>query len=673
MNESKPGAGPTPIPRRVFLLGFGLVVLTLILYWPVANFSFVVLDDNEYIYENPWITGGLSADNLKWAFTSTHASNWHPVTWITHLADYTCFKQFAGGHHLTNVALHALNVLLLFLLLRRLTGAVWPGALVAALFAWHPLHVESVAWVSERKDVLSTLFLLLTLFAYARYTNRPGVVRYLLALVLFALGLMAKPMLVTLPGLLLLFDYWPLKRFARARESGAPNWRVCFRLFMEKVPFFILSLVDCVLTVMAQESGDAIKSLYAVTPAQRVLNALVAYGTYLWKTIVPTNLCVFYPLPAKVSVLALALSALALAAFSYLAFRQRSRRPWLIVGWLWFLGTLVPVIGLVQVGNQAWADRYTYIPSIGLFLMLAWTLAEWSGWRPTIRKFAVATVGVALLACVVATRLQLNYWHDGIALFTRALAVTGSNAFSENNLAVALSLAGRKEEALPHYQAALRADPEYTRARYNFGIDLAALGRPDEAVEQFAEALKHDPRSVQLHNNIGVIRAQQGKLDEAAAHFREAIQLDPSYPKPFLNYGAMLQSQGQAGPAVTNYLAAIKAAPGSPEAYDKLAFLLAACPDPNWQNPVEAVRLARRANELSGNQMAEYLQTLARAWAAAGNFTNAIAVAETARRQAEFTLQPARAGTLENELAAYRAGKIIPVDWKQPASPRSKP
>jgi tetratricopeptide (TPR) repeat protein len=656
--------------RRTILLSLALGLITLVLYWPATGFEFVCFDDHLYIQDNPSVRQGLCLASLKWAWTTNEANYWIPLTWISHIVDYSLFGLFAGGHHLTSIVLHSLNTVLLFLLLKSLTRSLWPSLLVAALFGWHPLHVESAAWVAERKDILSTLFLLLTIWAYSRYVERPTIRRYTLALAAFALGLMCKPMLVTLPFLLLLLDYWPLSRWSAPSESSDRSraLRASFRLLVEKIPFFVLAFAAGIVTLLEERSGGAIKDFQEVSGWMRVLNAPLACVRYVGKTICPVNLSVFYPLPSELPVVAGFSSALALALVSYLIFRRRSQYPWLIVGWLWFLGTLFPVLGLVQIGSHAMADRYAYVSAIGLFVMFAWSLHCWVRGRPSARAWGLGIATVPLLVCVWLTPIQLAYWQDSIALFTHALSVTKNNAVAHNNLGVGLANAGKTAGAISHYAEALRIKPDYVFAHYNLGVELAAAGKLDQAAFHFSEALKYNPRSEILHNNIGVILARQGKPEAAMAHFKQAIQINPAYPKPYLNYGAALQNLGLAGQAVTNYTKALELDPAWPEALDKLAFMLATCPETNWHNSSQAIRLAERANEITGRELPAYLATLALTYAAAGEFSNAVFTAEQARQKAQVKGLQKLAGKLEADLQFYRTGRNPPTDWKDPAA-----
>ena len=681
--------------RPIALLGCILVIATSALYWPVIQARFVVVDDDLYILDNPRVRGGLNLQGFKWAFTSTYAANWHPLTWISHQMDYALWGKFAGGHHLTSLVFHTLNTLVLFLLLRQLTGSIWRSFLVAALFGWHPLHVESVAWIAERKDVLSTFFFLLTIAAYARYADcgvqspksrvQSRVVFYCLALVLFLLGLMCKPMLVTLPFVLLLLDFWPLRRFqfltqaVHLKEVASPSLSgrhesllgrlLCFLrsgLFLEKLPFFALALAASAVTVLAQHAGGAVKSMEEVPALLRALNALSAYGHYLVSSLWPTDLCVFYPLPHAPPVGFGLLSGAALLLFTIWSLRVRVRQPWVLVGWLWFLGTLVPVIGLVQVGGQARADRYTYIPLIGWFFLVIWTADYWFKRWKAWRVLAVTTATAGLLGCLGLTRHQLGYWHDSVALCGRAVTVTKDNAFARNNLGVALDQEGRSGEAMTNYEAAVRIKPNYTQARYNLGIALAAAGQLEQAATQFSQALKQQPGSEILHNNLGVILAQEQQMDSAIDHFREAIKLNPLYPKPYLNYAVALQKQGQAGLALTNYHRAIELEPDWPEALDKLAFLLATCPVPDCHDPNAAVNLAERANQLTRHATADYLDTLSLAYCAAGQNSNAVFTAEQALAQSTRKATRALSEKITLHLASYRSGHCPELDWRNP-------
>jgi tetratricopeptide (TPR) repeat protein len=607
----------------------------------------------QYVRENPWVNQGLSVGGLKWAISAMYASNWHPLTWISHMADCSLWGLNPGGHHLTNVILHSLNAALLFFLLHRLTRRLWPSWLTAALFAWHPLHVESVAWIAERKDVLSTLFLFLTIWAYAEYVRHGAIYRYVLALALFAAGLLCKPMIVTLPCLLLLLDYWPLQRLQPSAETGGRRSMFC--LILEKLPFFALSLAASIMTILAQRSGGAIKTFDQVSLLMRLVNSAAAYGWYVTKTIVPTGLCVFHSMPSSPAYAAAIGSLLLIAGIAWLAVRMRVQHPWILVGWFWFLGTLIPVIGIIQVGHQAVADRYTYVSLIGLFIILSWGLDLWIKIRPSLRSWAIGLAAVSLLLCIVETRAQLTSWQNGIALFTRILAADGNSAFAQNGLAAALSDAGRGREAIPHYEEVLRLLPDLGPTHAKLGIEFVNIGDLNHASEQFSAALKLSPNDESLHNNLGVVLAREGQLERAVEQFKAAIQCNPTYPESYLNYARALEREGQYGLAVTNYYLALERDTNSPETLNGLAHLLATCPQPKWNNPSAAVALAERANALTRFQVCPYIATLAAAYAAIGEYSKAVENADLARRLATVQGLQDLAAKIESELESYKA------------------
>jgi tetratricopeptide (TPR) repeat protein len=487
------------------LVSLSLILLTLIVYWPVQHYEFVDFDDDVYVFDNPQVKNGLTLQGLLWDVTATHAANWHPLTWLSHKLDYTVYGLNPGGHHLTNVLFHIANTVLLFLVFKRMSGALWASASIAALFALHPLHVESVAWVAERKDVLSAFFWMLTMWFYVYYTERPGLSRYLLVLLSLALGLLSKPMAVTLPFVLLLLDYWPLGRFQTTEPgdhdySNAPNSipprgprSLTPRLLLEKVPLLTLSAVSSYMTFYAQEKAGAVKSFELFPFGTRVANALVAYVAYIWKAIWPYPLAHFYPYPDTVSFLKGAGTCLLLAGISAVAILNIRRFPYLLVGWLWYLGTLVPVIGLVQVGHQALADRYTYVPLIGLFIIIAMgipdILSGWRRWRPLL----AVSGGLILIILMIATRLQLQHWRNGIEAYEHTLAVTSRNYPVHNNLGVALFNRGRIPEAVIHFKESLQINPRNAGAYYNLGVALVTEGKVREAIPNFCEAVRLNP------------------------------------------------------------------------------------------------------------------------------------------------------------------------------------
>ncbi len=598
--------------KRSILVAAALVLITLLLYWPVHRYEFLNFDDTDYVTKNPIVQAGLTVKGVFWAFQTTYASNWHPLTWLSHMLDCELYGLTPGGHHLTNVFLHLANTLLLFALLRRMTGALWPSALVAALFAWHPLHVESVAWVSERKDVLSTFFGLLALLTYGFYAERPGWKRYTLTLLAFILSLLAKPMLVTLPFLLLLLDFWPLERSAEcgvrsAESGGSGRLRLWQKLVLEKAPFFGLSLISCVVAFLAQKSGGSLASMTRLPLGERAANAAVAYASYLWQTIWPLELAVFYPHPLHSSGAKVMAALMVLLAVSVVVFL--SRRAYLVMGWLWYLGTLVPVIGLVQVGDHARADRYTYLPLVGIFIGVVWAATELAAARPSWRRPLQASAVCVSALLALGTRFQLSHWKASESLFQRALVVTDNNYIAHNNLGNVLDLSGRHEAArrhyeetlrirpdfagthynlanvfaregnidgaLRHYRTAIELQPDYADAHYNLGVLLANRGQADEAIEHHRTALRSRPAFAEAHNSLGNLLFRQGKLDEAIASYRGALQARPSYLDALLNLALALKQAGKKTEALHQYAEAARLHPESPRAHSDLAVALA--------------------------------------------------------------------------------------------------
>jgi tetratricopeptide (TPR) repeat protein len=517
----------TSSPRvRDAAIAAGLVAAVLAIYGQTAGHDFVSYDDPAYVTDNPAIRSGITWASLWWAMTTTDVYNWHPLTWVSYLADYQLYGLDPAGYHLTNVALHAANTVLLFLVLRDMTGHVWPSALAAALFGVHPLHVESVAWVSERKDVLSTLCWILTMGAYARYAERGAAGWYATALGLFALGLSAKPMLVTLPFVLLLLDYWPLRRLDRP-GAGRPEASPA-RLLAEKVPFVLLSMLSSVMTLYAQSTGGAVAELDRFPLGARVANALVSYVAYLGKTMWPVDLSIRYPhLGASLPLWKSIVAGLVLLALTGAAVRWWRSRPYFAVGWFWYLGTLVPVIGLVQVGDQAMADRYTYIPLIGVFIVMAWGLRA-AAVAPTPARVVVPWLsGFVLVALAVMAWHQTQHWRNSVTLYEHGLSIAASDPLLHYNLANEFREQGRLTAAVHHYQEALRFDPTYAAAHTNLGPILAQQGRAEDAIAHYAAALSLKPDVAEAHNNLGMLLGEQGRIAEAIPHFEEAVRLKP--------------------------------------------------------------------------------------------------------------------------------------------------
>ena len=548
----------------------GLCIALALMVWAVfsrtLHHQFVNYDDNGYVYENPAIIKGIGWAGIKWAFTHSHGHNWHPLTTLSHMVDCSFYGVQPAGHHRTNLLLHGLAAICLFLMIRSLTGALWRSALLAALFAVHPLRVESVAWVAERKDVLSGVFFMLTLWAYGCYAHRSKIqgakagLWYGVTLVLFALGLLSKPMLVTVPFVLLLLDFWPLRRFPTASAGGLG------RLFLEKIPFLLLAAADCLATVWAQKG--AIKSVETFDLASRMANAVTSYIAYIGQLFIPINLAVLYPHPGKTlpgyeiwgaGVLLLAVTAAAMSCWR--------KYPYVITGWLWYLDMLVPVIGILQVGDQARADRYTYLPQIGLVLMLVWGATDWCAqWRHGWLTLRVAA-SLILVGLALAARAQTNYWQDSISLWSHTLACTSNNSEAHNFLGGAFSDQGRFGEAVPHFQAAVELDPDYAQAHGNLGVVLAKLGRTDEAIQHDEQALQLDPDNAVYHNNLGQALAKQNRMAAAAQQFTQAIQLQSDLASAHYGLGLVLIVQNKVDEGVQhlNQASALATAQGDLE------------------------------------------------------------------------------------------------------------
>jgi protein O-mannosyl-transferase len=569
--KARPNPKPAPAaprPRHDLWICLGLLAVIFAVYAQVAHFDFVNFDDPEYVLRNAHVRGGVTPGGLAWAFGSGYGANWFPLTWISHMLDVQLFGMDAGFHHLTNVLLHALASLLLFAFLRRATRALVPSAFVAFLFALHPLHVESVAWVAERKDVLSAVFWFLALWAYVRYTERPSAARYLQTLAAFALGLMAKPMIVTLPFVLLLLDAWPLGRLR-------PSWP----RIREKLPFFALSAAVSLVTYEVQRAGGAVMTVSAIPLMLRIENALVSYVDYILKMLWPAGLAVFYPYPLSVPAWQVAAAALTIAAITFLAVRAFSARPYLTVGWLWYLGTLLPVIGLVQVGTQARADRYMYVPAIGLAIMLAWSIASFG-------NRAAMAMAAACAAWAALTWVQLGYWRNSETLFRHALAVTRDNAIAEHNLGSALlDEPGRLPEAIAHLRAALRINPGSAQAHTDLGSALAKAGRPGEAIAEFRAALAGAPGSAVVHNNLANALAASGQPLEAIREYDAALRIDPAYNEARQNLaiahfdaGVSFAKAGRAPEAVAEFQEALRLLPGYADAHNNLGVVLSQMP-----------------------------------------------------------------------------------------------
>ncbi len=556
------------------LAAVGVAVLALSAYAPIwsGDYQFLNVDDDEYVTENPHVKAGLTKASLWWALTKYHSHNWHPLTWMSLQLDWQLYGWNPRGFHITNVLLHTANTVLLFFALRSLTGGVWRSGVVAAFFAVHPLHVESVAWVAERKDVLSTLFWMLTIWAYSWYAARPGWGRYLLTLVLFALGLMAKPMLVTLPCVLLLLDYWPLRRLNLGQGGIRPLLESALPLLKEKLPFFALVFGCALLTLGAQQ--DIMQTLEYMPLSYRLANTPLAYVTYIGMMFWPMHLTVFYPHPGpSISLVQAAAATGVLVSLTALTLWQANRRPYLLVGWLWYLGTLVPVIGLVQVGRQAHADRYTYIPLIGLFLLLAWGAHDLLGHRRHLRMATLAATAGLMAACLALTWRQLPVWQNNTTLWQHALGIIPSG-IAHQGLAKTLEKEGKIDEARREYAEALRCDPSWV-AHLGVGAFLAKHGWYDEALEHFAKSLELYPEHPFAHFDIGYILLNRGKLDEAQQHLTEAVRLDPNFADGHYYLGLALERQGKFREAEGELIQALRKKPSSANARFHLGVICA--------------------------------------------------------------------------------------------------
>jgi len=529
---------PAPVQllftKRALAVCLALIAVTIAIYAPLRHYGFTSLDDPQYVSENPNVAGGLTWRGLEWAFTGIHASYWVPLVWVSHMLDVQLYGMYAGPHHVTNIVFHIANTLLLFGLLYRMTSAIYRSGFVAGLFAVHPLHVESVAWITERKDMLSTLFFMLALCAYVAYVSKPKRSRYLSIVVLFGLGLMAKPMVVTLPFVLLLLDVWPLQRLPLndARRSAA-------RLVREKLPLFALAAASSITTYFAQQTTGAVVALDAIPLRIRLANALVSYFAYIGKMFWPTRLVLFYPYPLEIPTWWVIGSVVGLIGMSALVIRSARRHPYLLVGWLWYVGTLVPVIGFVQAGTQSMADRFTYIPLIGLFIMVAWAIPDLLGGWPHAKIPLAAAAVLALGGCAIMASVQVRYWKDGFSLWEHALDVTSRNYIAHTNLGIAFSEAGKHNEAVAQYSDALRIKPDLADARNDLGVALANQGRTADAVHEFEEALRIKPDQAASHYNAGVLLRQMGNTTEALRHFEAALALDPNYQDARREYDSL--------------------------------------------------------------------------------------------------------------------------------------
>ena len=625
------------IRYQLHLIALGLVLITAGAYHSVLRSGFIAYDDDKFVSDNPLLKAGLPVAGIKWAFTTFYQANWHPLTWLSYMVDKGLYGLNPMGFHLTNLLFHLANTVLLLVVLRRMTGSLWKSAFVAGLFALHPLHVESVAWIAERKDVLSTFFWLTTMWAYVGYAEKPGIGRYALVMALFALGLMSKPMLVTLPLVLLLLDYWPLGRLrfgkTKKQEKGLQA------LIVEKIPLFALSACSSVVTCMAQNQGMAMSTLTRVPMAHRLSNALVSYISYLLKTVWPAKLAVFYPL-VKPSAWQAVGVVLLLILLSYLVFR--AKRPYLAVGWLWFLGTMVPVIGLIQVGAQSMADRYTYVPLIGLFIMAAWGIPDlamraerWGDgamgrWG---EKAIIALAGLAIAGLGVQTWVQVGYWRNDVTLFGHAVKVTKNSFVAYSSLGAALAKQGKYEEAIEYLTKAVEIRSDMPLYYLCLGNAYFALDKYEDAVEWYSRGLSVDPNMADARKNMEIALARQrssrqpgvqppskeavehyekggvlydqGSIDAAIQEFREAIRICPKFAEAHSNLGLALKEQDRTDEAIAEYNKAISLRPDLAEAHNNLAVALYF-----KEQYAEAWKEVHLCQEYGGSPMPDFLNAL---------------------------------------------------------------
>jgi len=692
---ASPAGASLPPAVRALTLAL-LAAATCLAFAGVLRNGWIFFDDPRYVYENPHVNQGLRLGDALWFLSHAHGENWHPLTSWSHMLDVQLFGLDPAGPHAVNLALHALNALLLVLVLYRLTGGWWRSLAVGALFALHPLRVESVAWVSERKDVLSGLLFVLTLEAYRRWVARPGRLRQAVLIVAFALGLMAKPMLVTVPFVLVLLDAWPLGRWRAAgqraegggRGPGVPA-QPLLGLIAEKWPLFALAAASAVVTFLVQREGGAVASVGVISLGRRLANALVSYWQYVGKTLWPDRLAPFYPMPPAPG-LGPAIAAAGLVLATLVVVGQVRKRPYLAVGWLWYLGMLVPVIGLVQVGSQAYADRYTYLPVIGLLVALAWGAGELVA-RSRPGRIVAACACVLLLAVLsTLTARQVALWKDTWTLFSHTLAVTRDNPVAHQNLGDVLLKRGEVLPAKRHYEETLRLAPGFADARNKLGSILGSLGRYDEAIAQFQEAIRLGD-DAQFRHNLGLVYAMRGRTDEAIREYEASVRLDPDNYLSLIRLGEALGSRGRFPEAVAHLRHALELAPANNEACRLLAVtlvqegrieeavraygeILGRSPDDldalnnvAWirathaeaahRDGAEAVRLAERARDRSPEPQAVLLSTLAAAYAEAGRFPEAVRAGERAVELAKGAGDGQQAATYARQLSRYRAGK----------------
>jgi protein O-mannosyl-transferase len=633
-------------PHPKYLMCLFLVLITLAGYWQLPGHDFLRFDDNGFITKNIHVHKGITWESIAWAFGITDNAYWHPLTWLAHIMAFHFFGLKASMHLLTNLFLHIANILLLFFVLKRMTGSLWKSAFVAALFAIHPLNVESVAWASECKNVLSTLFWMLTLLTYARYAESPGVYRYLMTFLVFALGLMAKPMLVTLPFVLLLLDYWPLCRFKRFQSGDMGHgirqsilsdfrWSPVLRLILEKVPFLFLSAVCIHLTSLSVQRLDIVISTASVPMKLRIYNALVSYVTYIIKMVWPHNLAVYYPYPESIPFWEVAGAALFLVCVSVLVFRGYKSKPYFAVGWLWYMGTLVPAIGLKQAGLwPSLADRFAYVPLIGLFIGVAWGVPDLvASWRH--KKIVLTTTATGLVVIfTVTTWFQNKYWQNSVTLFTHTVAVTQNNSMAHNILGNALQKQGEFDKAISHYTEALKINPNFAEAHNNLGFTLTRQKHYNQAIYHYNEALRINPAYTDAHNNLGTALLHQGNVKEAEYHYYETLKSNPKYAGAYYNLGKLFLNQGKTEEAINLFRKALTFEPEMTPALYNLSWIRASSEKEKYRNGEEALKLAEKLCNITQYHQPLALDALAAAYAEKGRFDEAVLTAKKALKLA---------------------------------------
>jgi tetratricopeptide (TPR) repeat protein len=697
--------------RRDAIVSVAVAIVTFALFAQTRHHDYIVYDDPQYVQQNDRVLRGLSWDNTRWAFTTTRMANWHPLAWMSHMLDVELFGPTPGPQHLVSVAIHAINAALVFLALSSLTRsaetehgrdarATWCAALVAVLFAMHPLRMESVAWIAERKDLLCAMFFFTAIGCYGQYVRRQSWAWYGATLGAFLLGVLSKPMIVTFPFVLLLVDYWPLKRPVR------------LKLIWEKVPFFLTAIGASIITFIAQQRSGAMEPATYPIP-MRIANAVWAYGRYLRKTFIPSDLAAFYPYYGVVRGTqfpwtSAAIAGVVLLIITTIAITAWRRERAVLIGWLWFLGVMVPTIGLVQVGSQSMADRYAYIPQVGLFIALIYGGAAVGDRWPSLRRLLVGMACLFAGILTISTAYQLRYWENSDTLFRHAMDVTHHNATANisialyltkdhpddaipyyeaalgispgmseghSNLGALLGERGQMDTALDHLMQAVQLDPKYAEARNNLGNLLSRMGRVPQALHQYGEAIRLDPDSAKIHYNLAMTLSQAGRFDEAVRQFAEALRLRPDYPQAHFGNALALVASGKVEPGKREFERFLEMQPDAVDAMAQFAWALATNPNSSARDPQGAIGLAEHVNKLTLGERPEYLDTLAAAYASAGDFKRAIALATRARDLALKRNQADFADRIARRLELYQSGKpfvtfALPIPATNPENPR---